>query len=153
MNYLSNFFTKAIIFSLTLFAFSCSDSEENEGTVCTPCLVEIDGTFTEVNLDKDPDYSNNGYNGLINDLYKDLKYPFEARQNSVEGDVFASFIIRKDGTVDTIEILEDPGTGLGDAVVVTLTKIMEGISFSPGEIDGEPVDVKTGIEVKFRLEG
>jgi len=153
MNHLSNHIFRAIIFSFLLLTISCSDTEKSEGSFCTPCLVEIDGTYTEVDLDKEPEYLTSDYEGIINELIQEMKYPFEARQNGVEGDVHVSFIIRKDGTVDSIEILEDPGSGLGETVISAMNLILEGVCFSPAELDGEPVDVKTQLVVKFRLEG
>jgi TonB family protein len=76
----------------------------------------------------------------------DPKYPPELRTLHVDGEVILYAIIRKDGTVDSIQLVHsvDP---LLDA------NAMEALAhwkFQPGEKRGEPVDLEAVVHIPFR---
>lgn len=81
-------------------------------------------------------------------IYKHLDYPSIARSNRIEGMVVVSFIIRKDGAVDKVEIVKDIGGGCGREVVDVIKKLE---SFSPGRQGGRLVDVIYRVPVRFKL--
>jgi TonB family protein len=75
-------------------------------------------------------------------------YTVEARSAGVEGIVLVQAIIRKDGTVDSFRVLRGLGYGLDESAINTIATKWR---FSPGTLNGEPVDVMANIEVSFRL--
>lgn len=76
-----------------------------------------------------------------------LKYPMIANKLGIEGIVTVELHIIKDGTIKNITIIQEPGHGLGDAVV----EAFENIRCKPATADGEPVDHKFEVSIKFKL--
>lgn len=92
-----------------------------------------------------------GMAGLRNPelIYQPLPpYTEEARKNRIEGAVLLEVIVRKDGTIDSPQIVRALGYGLDESAVKT---VMTKWKFKPGTKDGQPVDVRALIEVYFRL--
>lgn len=85
-------------------------------------------------------------------LYRGIRYPAKARNNGIQGEVSATFAILKDGTLDHIRILSDPGEGLGDEVRRILTELGKQGRWTPAYKDGKPVDFVMSLPVNFRLE-
>jgi TonB family protein len=76
------------------------------------------------------------------------EYTESARKSRIEGTVMLQVIIRKDGSVDGIRILRGLGYGLDDSAIRTISAKWR---FSPGRLNGCPVDVPIKIEVSFHL--
>ena len=152
MNQLSKLIFAGMCLSMLFVFISCSD-EDDTSTLFESCLVEVDGQFIEVELDEKPMYLDGGDDGFSTFLGKEIKYPASARENGVEGRATVSFVISEQGTVNTFEILEDPGEGIGQSVIDALLIVTEGESFSPGKYNGNTVKVKKQIYVDFKLEG
>lgn len=75
------------------------------------------------------------------------RYPSEARARGVEGSVLIRAIIRRNGTVDDVQILSDLPNGLGEAAA----KAVNRWHFRPATYRGEPIDVYYTVTVNFRL--
>ena len=74
-------------------------------------------------------------------------YPELARQAGVQGKVLLRAVIRMDGTVGNITVLESSGTGLGfDEAAV---KAVSRWRYKPGLQDGRPVETRVTILVDF----
>jgi len=91
---------------------------------------------------------------LLQYIYKNLKYPAIARENGVEGMAVIRFVVGKDGSVEDVELVRDPGAGTGAAAkkVVEAMNSM-GQKWTPGKQRGTPVKVLYTLPVKFKLEG
>lgn len=90
---------------------------------------------------------------LLSFIYGNVRYPYEAREQNLEGTVVVSFVVEKDGTISAPEIVKDLGGGTGDEVMRVITA-MNGafIRWKPGENAGVPVRTRFNLPVKFRLE-
>ncbi|HSP13852.1 MAG TPA: TonB family protein [Thermoanaerobaculia bacterium] len=75
------------------------------------------------------------------------RYPALARQRGVSGSVVIRGVVRKDGTIDNVEIIKDLPSGLGDAA----REAVEQWRFRPATYRGEPIDVYYTVTVNFRL--
>lgn len=75
------------------------------------------------------------------------RYPIEARAANVEGPVVIRGIVRKDGTIDNVEIIRDLPYGLGEAA----RRAVQQWRFRPATFHGEPIDVYYTVTVNFRL--
>jgi TonB family protein len=75
-------------------------------------------------------------------------YTEAARRARIEGVVTLRAIIRKNGTVDSMKILKRLSYGLDRSAMNT---IADKWRFSPGTLNGTPVDVVANIEVRFRI--
>ena len=90
---------------------------------------------------------------LLKFMYGNIRYPLEARQQNLEGQVVVSFVVEKDGSLSNAEVLKDIGGGAG----VEVLRVVQGmndneISWVPGERDGQPVRSKFTLPIRFKLE-
>ena len=90
-----------------------------------------------------------GEKALIEYLAKNLKYPAEAQKNKIEGVVFLSFIVGKDGELREPKILKSPSPDL-DTEVFRLIKNMP--NWKPGKQNGQAVNVRYTLPIRFKLE-
>ncbi|MCP4291188.1 MAG: energy transducer TonB [bacterium] len=75
-------------------------------------------------------------------------YPYRARQRGIEGEVKVKLLVRADGTVANVEILESSPAGLFDSSV---KKTVPQWKFTPGRIDGKAVPSWVVTNVVFVL--
>lgn len=81
-------------------------------------------------------------------LAQNLNYPVQAAENGIQGTVYLSFIVRKNGIVDDIKILRGIGSGC-DEEVLRVMKMMP--HWIPGKQKGKAVDVLYNMPVIFTL--
>lgn len=80
---------------------------------------------------------------------KDPIYPYKAQQRDIEGYVRVKFLVRADGTVSEVSVLDDQPKGLfGDAVL----KAVPLWRFQPGVIDGQSVPSWVITTIRFTLD-
>ncbi|MEM9930401.1 MAG: energy transducer TonB [Bacteroidota bacterium] len=84
-------------------------------------------------------------------IFKNIKYPAQAREEGMASYVVIRFIIEKDGTVGTTEIIKGPEI-LGKAVIDALLELnKQNIRWQPGWQGGRPVRVSYHLPVRFCL--
>jgi len=76
------------------------------------------------------------------------RYPPLARRSNVAGAVVIRGIVRKDGTIDNVEIIKDLPYGLGESA----RDAVERWTFRPATYRGEPIDVYYTVTVNFKLQ-
>jgi TonB family protein len=82
-------------------------------------------------------------------VYQSLpSYTQAARDARAEGIVILEAIVRKDGSIDQIKVLQGLGYGLDESAISTIKNEWK---FQPGTLNGQPVDVRIFIETSFRL--
>jgi periplasmic protein TonB len=79
---------------------------------------------------------------------KNLQFPESAREENVDGVVYASFIVEKDGMVTNPDIVRGLHPDC-DAEVLRVISTMP--AWTPGKQRGNPVRVKLVIPVRFKL--
>jgi TonB family protein len=79
----------------------------------------------------------------------DPKYPPELRTAHVEGEVILYAIIRKDGTVDSIQLVHGIDTHLDANAMDALAQW----KFQPAEKHGDPIDLEAVVYIPFRSRG
>ena len=98
-----------------------------------------------------------GYNGpqfrggrsaVLDYIHKNLNYPPEAAEMSVQGKVVCGFIVEKDGTVGMVEILSPLNKYIDAEIVKTIIRMP---SWMPGRRAGRPVRVYCLVTVKVEL--
>jgi TonB family protein len=75
------------------------------------------------------------------------RYPAIARSAGVGGAVVIRGVVRKDGSIDNVEVIKDLPYGLGEAA----KEAVERWRFRPATYRGEPIDVYYTVTVNFRL--
>ena len=76
------------------------------------------------------------------------RYPAMARRAGVQGAVVVRGIVRRDGTIDDVEVIKDLPYGLGEAAREAVSQWR----FRPAMVRGEPIDVYYTVTVNFRLQ-
>jgi TonB family protein len=89
-----------------------------------------------------------GDQARIDFLIKNIRYPEEAKKKGVQGKVFVSFVVEKDGSLSDIKVLRGIGSGC-DEEAVRVIKMMP--KWEPGMNKGKPVKVQFVLPIKFAL--
>lgn len=108
--------------------------------------AEANQIFTVV--EQAPEYPG-GDKALMEFIKKNLKYPSFAAENGIQGRVYVSFVVEKDGSVTDIQEMRSPSEDLtkeAKRVVSIMPK------WKPGKQRGKPVRVKYVLPVVFRLQ-
>ena len=74
-------------------------------------------------------------------------YTEEGRRRSVEGEVVMEVVVRADGSIGNVRVLQGLGSGLDQRAIDAVRQWR----FSPARRYGTPVDVLVEIAVEFRL--
>lgn len=81
-------------------------------------------------------------------LNKSIKYPPMAAENNIQGKVFVSFVVERNGTLTDITVLRSLGGGTDEEAVRVLKASPTWI---PGVQNGKQVRVKYNIPISFSL--
>jgi TonB family protein len=121
-----------------------------------PNLTSASGSwvlnFAELNEAAPGGYMNPGTSELAGPIplrKVDPKYPPELRTSHVDGDVVLYAIIRKDGSVDSIQLVHSVDPHLDANAMEALAQW----KFRPAEKHGEPVDLEAVVHIPFRSRG
>ncbi len=97
---------------------------------------------------KMPEYPG-GQKGMLTYFIKSMRYPLAAYTNGVSGTAYVNFIVETDGSISDVLILKPVGYGC-DEEAKRLVSQMKG--WTPGEMDGKKVRVRSNIPVYFKEE-
>ena len=89
-----------------------------------------------------------GTMALLDFLRTNVNYPAECKENKVEGRVFVSFIVEKDGSINSPKVILGADPAL-DAEALRVVKMMP--NWNPGYQCGEAVRVQYTVPMNFRL--
>ena len=98
-------------------------------------------------VEEDPEFPG-GIDSLYAFIRRNLHYPEEAWNNKIEGTVYVTFSIEKDGSVTNVKVLRDIGGGCG-AEAVRVVKLMP--KWKPGKQRGIPVRTQFNLPIKFKM--
>lgn len=107
-----------------------------------------DGTHRnyKVEMSKEAHYPG-GQQALYMDLFKRMKYPAEAKEKKITGDVTVSFFVEPDSTTSEIKALNDLGYGLG----AEAERLIRETKFAPALQNGKAVRQQMMMPVLFRI--
>jgi TonB family protein len=92
-----------------------------------------------------------GFDALVKYLVANIKYPEDAKKNGIQGTVFVSFVVEKDGKVSNVSLMKGVDPAL-DAEALRVVKTMP--AWSPGlNDDGKAVNVRFNLPISFKLDG
>ncbi|MET4082580.1 protein TonB [Pedobacter sp. UYP30] len=107
-----------------------------------------DRIYDQIGIERQPEFP-----GGLDKFYKYLggaiKYPSMAQENGVQGKVFLTFVVEKDGSLTDIQVVKGPGSGTNEEAIRVLK---ESPRWHPGIQNGVPVRVKYNIAVNFNLQ-
>jgi protein TonB len=111
-----------------------------------PAAQEGEQIFATV--EEMPTYKDGGQEGLVTFLSKELTYPKEAKKQNIQGTVYVSFIVEKDGSVTAVQTMKGVDKLLDDEAVrvAGLTK------WTPGKQSGKKVRTRFVLPISFKIE-
>jgi protein TonB len=111
-------------------------------------VVEDNTVYSFVSMENPPMYPG-GIEKFYEFLGRNIKYPSMAAENNIQGNVFVSFTVEKDGSLTDIKIDRKLGYGTDEEAVRVLKMSRR---WNPGMQNGKPVRVKYNIPIKFSLQ-
>jgi len=109
--------------------------------------VDDNKVYDFVSIEKQPEFPG-GIAKFYGYLGKAIKYPPMAQENNVQGKVFLSFVVEKDGKLTDITVTRGLGSGTDEEAIRVLKASPR---WNPGIQNGKPVRVKYNINVNFTL--
>lgn len=98
-------------------------------------------------VEENPEFEG-GMPALYQYLSQNIHYPKEARENHIQGKVFVSFVIEKDGTVSNAKVLRKIGGGCDEEALRVVQAMPK---WKPGRQQGKPVRVQFNLPINFQL--
>jgi len=87
---------------------------------------------------------------LIDHFRLNMMYPEAAQSSGIQGVVVLGFTIEKDGSVTSLKLIRDIGSGCGEEAM-RIARLMP--KWLPGKQDGKTVRVAFKLPVRFKLDG
>ncbi len=112
-----------------------------------PLAYNSDEVFEYVDNSPNPA---GGMEGWLDYLSKNVKYPEVARNEGIEGTVYLSFIVQKDGSLADPKVMKGVSKSI-DAEAIRVIK--EAPKWEPGTQRGRPVNVMMRLPIRFKLGG
>lgn len=106
---------------------------------------KTDQIFTIVEQQAEPA---GGWDSFYEFLGKNMKYPAQARRMGIEGKVFVTFVVEKDGSITDVKVLKGIGAGCDQEALRVIKAYPE---WMPGKQRGKPVRVRMHQPIIFKL--
>ena len=89
-----------------------------------------------------------GEAAMMKFVANNVKYPQEAKDKEIDGRVFVSFVVEKDGSVSNVKVMRGIGGGCDEEAVRVISAMPK---WKPGIKDGKPVRVSYMMPLNFKL--
>ena len=86
--------------------------------------------------------------GALRWVASNIRYPAEARNRNISGDVLITFLVTSKGKVERVKVIKSVDPSI-DAEAKRVVESMP--EWKPGTLGGKPVDVQMTLPVKFQL--
>ncbi len=99
-------------------------------------------------VEEQPEFEG-GEAGLMKYLSENIVYPTMARESGIQGTVYLTFVIERDGSVTDIQVLRGIGGGCDEEAIRVVQNMAK---WKPGKQRGKPVRVQFRLPIKFVLQ-
>lgn len=89
-----------------------------------------------------------GNDALDKFIKNNLRYPVIAKENRIEGKVYVSFVVEKDGKLTDIKVMRGLGNGCDEEAIRTINLMPK---WTPGKQEGKNVRVRYVLPISFKL--
>jgi protein TonB len=110
-------------------------------------VVEEDDNKIFTVVEQQPEFEG-GLQAMMNFIQKNMKYPASARRMGVDGTVYVSFVVSKDGSISEVKTIRGISADC-DKEAMRVVQIMP--PWKPGKQNGKPVFVRFVLPIKFKL--
>lgn len=140
---LSRLFLLLFVVFMTNISFSQITIPDNSGR---RELNEVqEETFTVVEVQ--PSYPG-GEEAMMRYLAENIYYPQEARMSGIQGTVYVSFVVERDGSIVDVRVFKKIGGGCDEEAIRVVSKMPK---WKPGMQKGKAVRVQFNMPIKFTL--
>ncbi|HTL80205.1 MAG TPA: energy transducer TonB [Bacteroidia bacterium] len=108
-----------------------------------PPVTDSSGVFTYAEIMPSAPYNFNQY------LSSNIKYPQDALDAGIQGNVYIGFVVEKDGSISNVEIRKSSGNKSLDAEAVRVISSMP--YWNAGQVNGRYVRVAVVQPVRFTI--
>lgn len=91
-----------------------------------------------------------GDEARIKFLMENIKYPQMARESGIQGTVYVTFVVERNGSVTDVRVLRGIGGGCDEEAIRVIQAMP---AWNPGKQRGKPVRVQFNMPIKFTLAG
>ena len=116
-------------------------------TITAQRYIDTNKTYTSVEV---PPSFPGGNDRLYQFISQNVRYPESARAKKIEGRVFISFVVEKDGHLSDIKVVRSPDESLSEEALRVLKLLPR---WNPGTQNGKPVRVMFTVPINFSLGG
>ncbi len=124
------------------FRLSIQTTEDNPVQV-----VKNDNDTIYQVVDQMPEFPG-GVEAMMKYVGENVKYPEEAKDKEIQGRVFISFVVEKDGSVNEVKVERGIGGGCDEEAVRVISAMPK---WKPGKKDGKLVRVSYMMPIVFKL--
>jgi protein TonB len=110
-------------------------------------VIEEDENQIFTVVEQQPEFQG-GYEALMNFIKKHMRYPASARRMGVDGTVYVSFVVSKDGSISEVKTIRGISADC-DQEAMRVVSMMP--AWRPGKQNGKPVFVRYVLPIKFKL--
>lgn len=110
-------------------------------------VVEEDENQIFTVVEQQPEFEG-GYAAMMNFIKKNMRYPASARRMGVDGTVYVSFVVSKDGSISEVKTIRGISADC-DKEAMRVVSMMP--PWRPGKQNGKPVFVRFVLPIKFQL--
>lgn len=111
-----------------------------------PMDADTDQVFQVVEVD--PEFPG-GMEALTKYLSENIKYPEQAKKDKIQGKVYISFVVEKDGSVADAKVLRGIGGGCDEEALRVVNAMPK---WTPGKQRNTPVRVQFNLPIVFKLQ-
>ena len=90
-----------------------------------------------------------GLDALMKYLSKNIHYPEQAKKDNIQGKVYVTFVVEKDGSINGAKILRGVGGGCDEEALRVVNAMPK---WKPGKLQGTPVRVQYNLPIVFKLQ-
>jgi len=98
-------------------------------------------------VDEYPEFAG-GMKAFTKYMERNLRYPSQAQEDGIQGKVFLSFVVEKDGSITDVKVLRGIGFGCDEEAMKVIKKSP---LWKPGKNKGIPVRVRYNMPINFNL--
>jgi len=103
--------------------------------------------YIAAGVDEYPEFTG-GMKAWAKYMERNLKYPYRAQEEGVQGKVFVSFVVEKDGSITDVQVLKGIGFGCDEEAMKVIKKSP---MWKPGKNKGVPVRVRYNMPINFTI--
>lgn len=138
-----------LILSASVFSVNAqtAKSHQTDSNKTQAVIVDDNTVYSFVSMETPPIYPG-GMQNFYQYIGENLKYPQEAYKNKIEGKVYVSFTIEKDGAVADVKVNRKLGYGCDEEAV----RVIKGSKkWKPGVQQGKAVRVRYNMPITFKM--